>query len=94
MNPKFAASKGIKNGDKVVVSSIRGKVEAVAMVTERLRPFLVQGKEIHQVGLPWHFGWLVPKEGGDSVNLLTPSVGEPNVGIPETRAFMVNVAKA
>lgn len=54
----------------------------------------VQGKTVHQVGLPWQFGWVAPKDGGDSANLLSPSVGEPNTGIPETKAFMVNVRKA
>jgi formate dehydrogenase major subunit len=93
MNPKMAAKLGIANGDKVELSSRRGKVEAVAMVTERMQPLMVQGKEVHIVGIPWHFGWMVPKDGGDSANLLTPSVGDPNTGIPETKAFMVNVVK-
>jgi formate dehydrogenase major subunit len=35
-----------------------------------------------------------PKNGGDSANLLTPSTGDPNTRIPETKAFMVNVKKA
>ena len=94
MAPAFAKSIGVNNGEKVVVSSLRGSLEAVAMVTERLKSFTIMGKEVHQVGLPWHFGWMVPKHGGDSANLLTSSVGEPNTGIPETKAFMVNVRKA
>jgi len=85
---------GIKNGEKVIVESARGKVEAVAMVTIRLKPFNIQGKTVHQVGLPWHFGWVHPKDGGDSANLLTPSAGDPNTRIPETKAFMVNMRKA
>jgi len=85
---------GIKNGEKVIVESARGKVEAVAMVTIRFRPFTIQGKTVHQVGLPWHFGWVHPKDGGDSANLLTPSAGDPNTRIPETKAFMVNMRKA
>jgi formate dehydrogenase major subunit len=93
MNPKMAASLGIKNGEMVTLTSRRGKLDAPAMVTARLRPMTVLGKEVHIVGIPWHFGWMVPKDGGDSANLLTPSVGEPNTGMPETKAFMVNVAK-
>ena len=84
----------IENGDKVDVESARGKIWAVAMVTHRFRPFKIQGNVIHQVGLPWHFGWVHPKDGGDSANLLTPSAGDPNTRIPETKAFMVNVKKA
>jgi len=47
------------------------------------------------VGIPWQFGWMQPNAGpADSANLLSPSVGDPNTGIPETKAFMVNVRKA
>jgi len=93
MSPELAKLKGIKNGDRVIVESARGKVEAVAVVTHRFRPFEIQGTVIHQVGLPWHYGWVYPKDGGDSANLLTPSTGDPNTRIPETKAFMVNVRK-
>ncbi len=93
MSRELAGEKGIKNGEKVVVTSARGKVEAVAVVTIRFRPFTIQGKTVHQVGLPLHFGWVHPKNGGDSANLLTPSAGDPNTRIPETKAFMVNVSK-
>jgi formate dehydrogenase major subunit len=58
-----------------------------------MRPFKVMGKVVHQVGVPWHFGWIHPKDGGDSANLLTPTIGDPNTMIPETKAFMVNVEK-
>ena len=94
MSHELAKLKGVKNGDKVTVESARGKVEAVAMVTIRFKPFKIAGTTIHQVGLPWCFGWVTPKDGGDSSNLLTPSVGDPNTKIPETKAFMVNVRKA
>ena len=94
MSHELAKLKGVKNGDKVTVESARGKVEAVAIVTIRFKPFMIAGTTIHQVGLPWCFGWVTPKDGGDSSNLLTPSIGDPNTKIPETKAFMVNVRKA
>ncbi len=94
MSPELAELRGIENGEKVMVDSIRGSIWAKAIVTKRLKPFEVQGTTIHQVGLPWHFGWTWPKDGGDTANILTPSVGDPNTGIPETKAFMVNVRKA
>ncbi len=93
LSPELAEMKGIKNGDMCIVSSARGKVEAVAMVTRRFRPLKVQGTTVHQVGLPWCFGWVHPKDGGDSANLLTPAAGDPNTRIPETKAFMVNLVK-
>ena len=93
MSPDLAKLRGIGNGEKVMVESLRGSIWAKAIVTERMVPFNIQGTTIHQVGLPWHFGWTWPKDGGDSANILTPSVGDPNTGIPETKAFMVNVRK-
>ena len=93
MSEELGKLKKIKNGDKVIVESARGRVKAVAVVTIRFRPFKIQGKTVHEVGLPWHYGWVYPKNGGDSANILTPSTGDPNTRIPETKAFMVNVRK-
>ncbi len=93
MSEQLAQLREIKNGEKVIVESPRGSVLAVAIVTKRFQPFQIQGTVIHQVGLPWHYGWVFPPDGGDSANLLTPSVGDPNTRIPESKAFMVNVRK-
>ncbi len=93
MSHELAKEKGIKNGDVVDVESIRGVVQAVAMVTIRIRPFKVEGKTVHLVGMPFCFGWTKPKC-GDSVNRLTPSVGDPNTTIPEYKASLVNLRKA
>jgi formate dehydrogenase major subunit len=93
MSLELAKLRGIKNGDRVIVETQRGKLEAVAIVTSRLKPFLIAGQTIHQIGIPWHFGWLQPKDGGESANLLTPTVGDPNTMIPESKAFMANVSK-
>ena len=93
MSQELGKLKGINNGDRVVVSSPRGQVEAVALVTFRMSPMVIQGKTIHQVSLPWCYGWLHPKDCGDAANLLTPPACDPNTRIPETKAFMVNVTK-
>ncbi len=94
MSEELAELRGFENGEKVIVESLRGAIWAKAIVTKRIKPFEIQGTVVHQIGLPWHFGWSWPKDGGDSANILTPSVGDPNTGIPETKAFMVNVRKA
>lgn len=96
MSVELGKELGIKNGETVVVVSGRGEVKAVAMVTERFKPFKIADSTVHQVGLPWHFGWQYPEDGSgyDSSNLLTPTVGDANTMIPETKAFMVNVRKA
>ena len=38
----------------LTVSSPRGEIEARAMVTRRLRPLQVEGRTIHQIGVPFH----------------------------------------
>jgi len=93
ISPKLAMLRGIVNGERVVVESVRGSLWAVAMVTERIQPFMVGGVETHMVGMPWHYGWITPINGGDSANIVTPNVGDPNTGIPEYKAFMVNLRK-
>ena len=93
ISEEFAKEKGIKNGDKVIVESPRVSLTAVAMVTKRLKSLKINGKKVHVAGLPWHFGWEIPKGGGDAANLLTPSVGDPNTMIPETKSFLVNIKK-
>jgi formate dehydrogenase major subunit len=96
LSHELAEEKGIGPGDRVWVTSIRGAVMAIALPTARVKPLLVRGKKIHQVGLPWCFGWLTPRDGtgGDSANLLTPNIGDADTMIPETKAFMVNIRKS
>jgi formate dehydrogenase major subunit len=93
MSLELAKLRGISNGERVIVSTSRGQLQAVAIVTSRFKPFQIAGNTVHQIGIPWHFGWLYPKEGGESANLLTPTIGDPNTMIPESKAFMANVAK-
>ena len=93
MSHELAKEKGVKNGDVVIVESLRGKTQAVAMVTVRVRPFKVMGKTLHLVGMPFCFGWSKPKC-GDSTNRVTLSIGDPNTTIPEYKACLVNLYKA
>jgi formate dehydrogenase major subunit len=93
ISPELAQEKGIKNLDWCRISSPRTQIRAKALVTRRLRPFTIDGKVIHQVGMPWHWGY----EGlstGDIVNELTSLVADPNVSMHEGKAFVCNVEKA
>jgi formate dehydrogenase major subunit len=107
MSAELAKDKGIKSGDECIVKSARGEVECIAIVTPRFKPFNIDGNIIHEVGIPWHFGWITSKHrlfkrgdkvpevftSGDAANLVTPAIGDANTMIPETKAFMVNVVK-
>jgi formate dehydrogenase major subunit len=87
----------IENGEKITVLSPRGKVHVTAMVTNRIKPFTINGKTVHQIGVPWHWGWKgveeLPGSRGDITNDLSATVGDPNVYIQETKAFVCNVKK-
>jgi formate dehydrogenase major subunit len=93
LSEELAALKGIANGDKIVIENARGNVKAVAMVTKRFKPFHLNGTVVHQIGMTWHWGY-AGLSTGDSANVLTPSVGDPNTTIPEYKAFLVNIRKA
>jgi len=92
MGRELAEEKGIKNGETCTVLSARGQIRAVACVTERLKPFAVDGRKVHQIGLPWHWGF-VGISRGDSANMLTPHVGDANTLIPEFKAFLCDVRR-
>jgi len=89
---ELAKEKGINNGDTVEISSARGKIDAVAIVTPRFKPFKIGDRIVHEVGMPWCFGWHTPGV-GDAANLLTPTAGDANTMIPETKAFMVGITR-
>ncbi len=93
MSEELARLKGIKNGDKVIVSTTRGDIEAVAFVTKRFKPFIVDGKVVHQIGMTWHYGFKGYAK-GDPANRLTPHVGDPNSMIPEYKAWLCDVRRA
>lgn len=94
MSEELAKLRGIKNGERVVAKSARGQLVCTAIVTKRIQPLKIAGTTVHQVGFSWNFGWRWPESGQeDSANLLTPSAGDANTRIPETKAFMVNVTK-
>jgi formate dehydrogenase-N alpha subunit len=92
ISEELAETEGLTTGDSVIIESARGRIAAVAIVTKRIRPFNIDGQVVHQVAMPWHWGYagLAP---GDSANSLTARVADSNTMIPEYRAFLVRVSK-
>jgi len=89
----LAGELGIQSGDKVVVSSARGEIEAVAVVTKRFCRIKVNGKIVHHIGVLNHWGYSGLSR-GDSGNILTPHVGDANTTIPEYKTFLCNIRRA
>jgi formate dehydrogenase major subunit len=92
LSPEHAEEIGLKNLDWVKVTTPRASIRAKALVTRRIRPFLIQGKAIHHVGMPWHWGYKGVVT-GDVVNDLAALVGDPNVTIHEAKVFVCRVEK-
>jgi formate dehydrogenase major subunit len=91
---ELAKEKGIKNGQHVKVRSNRGEIHAVALVTKRIRALEVNGKKVHTVGIPIHWGFVGLAKTGFLANTLTPYVADANSQTPEYKAFLVNIEKA
>ncbi|MEW6102499.1 MAG: formate dehydrogenase-N subunit alpha [bacterium] len=92
ISTSLAKVKGIKHGEKINILSARGKVTCYALVTERIKPFQLNGKSYEQIALPWHFGYSGIAT-GDSANRLTANIGDANTMIPEYKAFLCDVIK-
>ncbi len=91
---ELAHEKGIENGDRVRVSSKRGKLEVRAVVTKRLGPLQIDGQKIYQIGIPIHWGFVGINTGQHWLaNALTPFVGDASARTPEFKAFLVNIEK-
>ena len=92
---EMAKSLDIANGDMIIVETPRGRIRVRAMVPERIKPFVIDGRTVYQVGIPWHWGWAgaTPSARGDITNDLVASLGDPTTFIQESKALLCNVRK-
>jgi formate dehydrogenase major subunit len=94
MPEALAAEKGIKPGDWVKVWSNRNYLKAKAVITKRLPTLDIDGKKVHVVGIPIHWGFMGEAKKGFGANTLSPFVGDANIETPEFKAFLVNVERS
>ena len=90
MSPELAAEKEIGNGAWITIESARGRINARALVTRRIRPLHLEGRVVHQVGLPFHWSFAGESVGGNA-NDLTSLIAEPNVSMHEVKAFTCRI---
>jgi len=90
LSPELARELKITNGDYICVVTLRGAIEARALVSRRIRPLALNGKTVHQIALPYHYG-TAGLVGGGAANDLLPISGEPNVTIMEAKACTCNI---
>jgi formate dehydrogenase major subunit len=91
ISEELAKEKGIALGGWVRVWSNRGSVKAKAVVTKRIKPLICDGKTVHVVGIPLHWGFMGEARKGFGPNSLTPVVGDANSETPEYKAFLVDI---
>ncbi|AUH68343.1 formate dehydrogenase [Gordonia sp. YC-JH1] len=86
VSPELAAECGLTAQGWATIVSPRGVIEARVLVTDRMRPLEINGRVVHQVGLPYHWG--VGNDAvvsGDAANDLVGVTMDPNVFIQESK---------
>jgi formate dehydrogenase major subunit len=90
VSPELAAERGLEHMGWATIITARSAIEARVMVTERVTPITVQGRRLHQIGLPYHWG---PNgyTAGDAANELAHLALDPNVHIQEVKALACDI---
>ena len=90
VSPALAKERGLEHMGWCHVITARSAIEGRVLVTERLRPLRVEGRTVHQVWMPYHWGQggLVS---GDSANDLFGISLDPNVLIQESKVGTCDV---
>jgi formate dehydrogenase major subunit len=90
VSPELAADRHLEHMGWATIISARSAIEARVMVTRRMSSLTIQGRRLHQIGLPYHWG----RNGistGDSANDLMHLGLDPNVHIQEVKALAVDI---
>lgn len=90
VSPELAQLRGLIHGEWATVFTSRAVIEARVMVTRRIQPIRMNGKILHSVGLPYHWG----SQGivtGDSANDLLHITLDPTVHIQETKGLTCDI---
>jgi formate dehydrogenase major subunit len=90
VSPALALERGLEHGGWMTIVTLRSAIEARVMVTERMTPLTIGSRQLHQVGLPYHWGSRGYAK-GDSANELLGLALDPNVHIGEYKAQTCDV---
>jgi formate dehydrogenase major subunit len=92
VSPEHARERGLEHLGWATIVTARSAIEARVLVTDRVVPLRVDGRVIHQVGLPYHWG--VGGDAvvqGDSANDLFGVTLDANVHIQESKASSCDI---
>jgi formate dehydrogenase major subunit len=90
VSPELAAERGLEHAGWATVVTARAAIEGRVMVTDRMRPLTVDSREVHQVGLPYHWG-RAGLSRGDAANELVPLVLDLNTHIAEYKVATCDI---
>src|SRR5206468_13051091 len=90
VSPELATEVGLKNGGWATIRTARAEIEARVLVTRRMPVLRLNGRIVHQIGLPYHWSYLGLVK-GDPANELIGFVADPNVSIQESKALTANI---
>ena len=90
VHPGLARERGLEHGGWATIVSPRAAIEARVLVTERMRPLRIDGRTVHQVGLPYHWG-ARGLTTGDAANDLAHMALDLNVHIQEVKALTCDI---
>ena len=90
VSPELAALRGLEHAGWATIVSARGAIEARVQVTDRMTPLRIDGRVVHQVGMPYHWG---PNgyARGDAVNELSSMALDPSSHIQEVKTLTIDV---
>jgi len=92
VSPELAAERSLVNGERATITTPRASIRARVLVTRRMKPLQIDGRTVHQVGLPYHWGYSGGAKGDVTNDLLVISQ-EPNVRIMETKALVCDITR-
>jgi formate dehydrogenase major subunit len=90
VSPELAAERGLEHLGWATIITARSAIEARVMVTQRMPVLTIQGRPLHQIGLPYHWG----RNGistGDGANELLHFSLDPNVHIQESKVLACDI---
>ena len=91
VSEQLAKERNLANGGWATITTARSQIEARVLVTNRIKPLRLGQREVHQIGLPYHWG----SKGivtGDATNELIGFAADPNVSIQESKALTADIA--
>jgi formate dehydrogenase major subunit len=90
VSPELAEVRGLQQAGWATLVSARGAIEARVMVTDRMTPLRIDGRVVHQLGMPYHWG-ANGYATGDAVNELSSMALDPSSHIQEVKALTIDI---